>query len=200
VNRPFYEFSKAAVRIIFTAIWRFRVVGAERVPRSGPLIVACNHVSYLDPPALGAAVPRPVTYMAKDELFSIPVLGPVIRGLGAFPVDRTRGDVAAIKTALGILETGACLGIFPEGTRNKDGSGKPQLGVALLASLSGATVLPAHVSGTSQANRLARVSVVFGEPLRFETVGKARREDLAKWTDDLMNRIYALRAAESGGR
>jgi len=131
--------------------------------------------------------------MAKQELFRIPVLGPVITGLGAFPVDRSRGDVAAIRTAVGVLKTGACLGIFPEGTRNVDGTGKAQMGVALLASLSGATVLPAYVAGTARAKALARITVVFGEPVRFELGRKASREDLAKWTDGLMELIYALR-------
>jgi 1-acyl-sn-glycerol-3-phosphate acyltransferase len=193
VNRGFYAFARTFVRVTLGVFWRFRIVGASNVPVDGPLILACNHLSYFDPPALGAAAPRPVTYMAKQELFRIPVLGKMITGLGAFPVDRSRGDVAAIKTAMGVLKTGACLGIFPEGTRNTDGTGKPQMGVALLASLSGATVLPAYVSGTSQAKRLARISVVFGEPIRFDLGRKASREDLAKWTDDLMERIYALR-------
>lgn len=179
--------------MLLRLFWRFRIVGVRNVPKDGPLILACNHTAYLDPPALGAAAPRPVTYMAKQELFEIPVLGPLITGLGAFPVDRSRGDVAAIKTAIGVLKTGACLGIFPEGTRNPDGTGKPQMGVALLALRSGATVLPAYVSGTSRAKRLARITVVFGEPLRFEPGRKATREDLAKWTEELMVRIYALR-------
>ncbi len=172
---------------------RFRVVGLERVPAAGPLIVACNHVSYLDPPALGAALPRPVSYMAKIELFRIPVLGPLIRALGAFPVDRSRGDVAAIKAAVKVLQQGAVFGIFPEGGRNPEGSKQPQMGVALLASLSGATVIPAYLSGTSGANRFAPVTVRFGEPVRFDPGQKARRDDLAKWTNELMSRIYALR-------
>ena len=103
----------------------YRVVGAERIPATGPLIIACNHVSYFDPPALGAAVPRPVSYMAKSELFAIPVLGPLIRALGAFPVDRSRGDVAAMRAAVRLLQGGAVFGIFPEGGRNIDGSKKP---------------------------------------------------------------------------
>jgi 1-acyl-sn-glycerol-3-phosphate acyltransferase len=193
VNRGFYAFARTLVRTLLGLFWRFRVVDAANVPLDGPLILACNHMSYFDPPALGAAATRPVTYMAKQELFKIPVLGPIITGLGAFPVDRSRGDVAAIKTAIGVLKTGACLGIFPEGTRNTDGTGKAQMGVALLASLSGATVLPAYVSGTSRAKQLARITIVFGEPLRFDLGRKASREDLAKWTDDLMERIYALR-------
>jgi 1-acyl-sn-glycerol-3-phosphate acyltransferase len=171
----------------------YRVEGAERIPATGPLIIACNHVSYFDPPALGAAVSRPVSYMAKSELFAIPILGPLIRALGAFPVDRSRGDVAAMKAAVRVLQAGAVLGIFPEGGRNLDGTKVPQMGVALVASWSGATVIPAHVSGTSQGKRSGPVIVRFGEPLRFAPGQKARREDLAKWTDELMGRIYALR-------
>jgi 1-acyl-sn-glycerol-3-phosphate acyltransferase len=193
VNRGFYRFAQKVVWVILRVFCRFRIVNSANMPADGPLIVACNHISYVDPPALGAASPRPVAYMAKQELFKIPVLGPLITSLGAFPVDRSRGDIAAIKTAIGVLKTGACLGIFPEGTRNTDGTGKAQMGVALLASLSGATVLPAFVSGTAKANRFARVTVVFGEPLRFDLGRKASREDLAKWTDELMRRIYALR-------
>jgi 1-acyl-sn-glycerol-3-phosphate acyltransferase len=210
VNLPFYRLSRASVRLCFRALFGFRTIGSERVPRTGPLIVACNHVSNLDPPALGVALPRPVTYMAKKELFAMPVLGPVITGLGAFPVDRSRGDLGAVKVAIAVLTRGACLGIFPEGGRNPDGTKEPQSGVALLASLSGATVLPAYVSGTSQSKFRHRVTVVFGEPLRFERSDasapapgieknqKARRDDLAKWTRELMSEIYALREIADG--
>jgi 1-acyl-sn-glycerol-3-phosphate acyltransferase len=92
----FYGFAKAVVGVALRTVWRMRVHGAELVPRDGPLIVACNHVSYFDPPALGVAMPRPIHYMAKVELFAMPVLGPVIARLNAFPVDRSRGDVAAL--------------------------------------------------------------------------------------------------------
>jgi 1-acyl-sn-glycerol-3-phosphate acyltransferase len=189
----FYDFSRSVVIVVLRTVWRFRTSGLENVPRSGPLIVACNHISYLDPPALGAAMPRPVSYMAKHELFKIPILGPVIARLNAFPVDRTRGDAAAIKRAVAVLREGAALGIFPEGTRNKDGTVKPQSGVALLHYLSGAPILPAYVGGTGDAKRLARISVVFGEPVSYTTGEKASREDMANWTGDIMMKIYALR-------
>jgi 1-acyl-sn-glycerol-3-phosphate acyltransferase len=172
--------------------WRLHVHGAERVPLSGPLIVACNHVSYFDPPALGVAMPRPIHYMAKQELFTIPVLGTVITWLNAFPVDRSRGDRAAIKRSLQVLQSGAALGIFPEGTRNTTGEIQPQLGVALLASLAKAPVLPAFVSGSAKANRFGRIDVAFGEPMEFGSGQKATREDLAKWTDQIMARVFAL--------
>ena len=177
-------------------VWRMHVHGAEKVPLDGPLIVACNHVSYFDPPALGCALPRRVYYMAKSELFAIPVLGPVITRLGAYPVDRSRGDLAAVKRSVEVLREGKAIGIFPEGTRNKSGEVQPQMGVALLASLSGAPVLPAYVSGTGSVHRLSRIDVAFGEPLAFER--KASREDLAKWTGQIMERIYALREQLGG--
>ena len=189
----FYASAKGAIRVLLGVVGRISVEGAERVPRTGPLIIACNHVSYFDPPALGAMTPRPVAYMAKKELFEIRGLGPVIRKLGAFPVDRQRGDTAAMKAALRVLETGAALGIFPEGTRNLDGSARPQLGVALLAALSGATVIPAYVEGSMHVDRFAKLTVRFGEPLEKTLPRKASRDDLAKWTAGLMSRIYALR-------
>lgn len=189
----FYAFAQLVCGVVLKSVWRMRVLGADGVPPTGPLIVACNHVSYLDPPALGVAVPRPLDYMAKQELFRIPVLGPVITGLHAFPVDRSRGDGAAIKRAVGVLRTGAALGIFPEGTRNRDGTVRPQSGVALLHYLSGAPILPAYIDGSGQARRLARISVVLGEPVSFTTGEKASREDMANWTGEIMQRIFALR-------
>ncbi len=163
------------------------------MPLDGPLIVACNHRSYFDPPALGVALPRPVSYMAKIELFRIPVLGSVIRRLNAFPVDRSRGDVAAIKRAVEVLRQGKAVGIFPEGTRNLTGDVKPQVGVALLASLAHAPVLPAYVAGTAKAHAFAPIRVIFGEPIVLTAGGKATREDLANWTSEVMGRIEALR-------
>ncbi len=195
---PVYALGKFVSWLVLRTIWRLRVTGVERVPRSGPLIVACNHVSYLDPPALGAAAPRPLVYMAKSELFRIPVFGPLIRALGAFPIERGRGDIAALKAAAGVLEDGAALGIFPEGTRNLSGDVKPQMGVALLAMRSGATVVPAYVGGTARTAGFKRIVVAFGEPLRFEGNGKATRAELAKWTEELMRRIYGLRETTLG--
>jgi len=189
----FYSVCKWASWAVVATLFGFKTVGLQNVPRTGPLIVACNHISNLDPPCLGVGLPRPVAYMAKTELFDIPVLGWVIRALGAFPVDRSRGDVAAIRAAIDVLERGTCLGIFPEGGRNVDGTKQPQMGVALLASRSGATVVPAYVSGTSHSKFRSRVTVVFGEPLGSGPPRKARRDDLAKWTEELMIRIYALR-------
>lgn len=171
-----------------------RVVGVQNVPMRGPLIVACNHISYVDPVALGVALPRPVWYMAKVELFRIPVLGPMLGALGAYPVDRGKGDVAAIRGSLRVLKEEKAIGIFPEGTRNLHGDATLHTGVALLASLSGAPVLPAFVRGGDRAKQLGKLSVAFGEPMSLAGGhnGKASREELANWTNAIMAQVRAL--------
>lgn len=208
----FYDFAKFVCGIPLRTVWRLRAVGRERVPRTGPLIVACNHMSFFDPPALGVALPRPLHYMAKQELFDIPILGPTIRATNAYPVDRSRGDIGAIKRTVQMLRAGNAVAIFPEGGRNKDGQAKPRPGVALLAALSGAPIIPAFIDGTWGVRRFEPITVIFGEPFVLGREGrdahggasitgaqearegsKATREDLAKWTDEIMNRIFALR-------
>ena len=190
----FYWLSKYVVGAIFRIAFRLESIGGEHVPMTGPVILACNHISYLDPPAIGVSSPRAVSYMAKQELFDIPLLGQLIRLLYAFPIDRGRGDVGAMKQALAVLKTGACLGVFPEGTRNREGiKMTPGLGVALLAVKSGATVVPTFITGAADAKKFATIAVIFGEPLRIEGGRKASRKDLAKWSDVLMERIYQLR-------
>lgn len=188
----FYDFSKAAVRIWARTVLRARVSGAANVPMDGPLIVACNHLSYLDPPIMGCLCPRRIRYMAKKELFEMPVLGTMIRALGAYPVDRHGSATAAIRRSLSVLEAGGAVGIFPEGTRNRDGTVAPQTGVALLASLAKAPVVPACIRGSDRALRLARVDVAFGPPLSLAAGRKATREDLAKFTNTVMSAIERL--------
>jgi 1-acyl-sn-glycerol-3-phosphate acyltransferase len=204
-----YPIVRNGFRAAFLSAWRMRIIGEERVPRTGPLIVAANHVSLLDPPVLGAALPRAIYFMAKSELFENPAFGAFIRQLHAFPVERAKGDLTAIRRAVEVLRTGAALGIFPEGGRNREGHNRIHSGVALLASLTGAPILPTYVDGTKKP--FGRISVVFGEPivlsgpalsaeevLEREAAGsakakKARREDLAKGAEEVMARILALR-------
>jgi 1-acyl-sn-glycerol-3-phosphate acyltransferase len=190
----FYDFARAVCGSVCYSLLRMKVTGTENVPPSGALVVACNHVSYVDPVALGVALPRPVAYMAKTELFQIPVLGPVINALGAYPVDRGRGDVAAIRSSVRALKEGKAIGIFPEGTRNLRGDAPIHTGVALLASLAEAPVLPAFVLGGDHAKHLGKLAVAFGEPIRLTPNGggKASREELANWTNVIMAQIRAL--------
>ena len=189
-----YDF---AAKIFFPpvlALWRFKVYGAAHVPKSGPLIVAANHASYMDPVALGVACPRPISYMAKAELFQIPVLGPMIKRVHAYPVERgeTASSRAAIKKSVQILREGRAVGIFPQGTRIREGQGESKAGVALLASLAPAPVVPAYIWGTKDVMRLHQIKVVFGQPLQLPADRKATRDDIANFTQDVMNAITAL--------
>ncbi len=195
---PFYRFARGLSRIVFIVLWRFRAIGAANVPPTGPVIVACNHVSYLDPVALGVGLPRMLTYLAKKQLFDIPLLGPIIRGCGAYPLDRDAGGVAAIRAALRVLKDGRCIGIFPEGTRNRSGTAPEKGGAAFLAALSGAPVVPAAVAGTKDAKRFAQIRVVYGEPLQIERNRKADADDLEKWTVEIMRRIRMLEETIGG--
>lgn len=177
---------------IFQPLGGFRVEGLENVPRTGPLIVAANHVSFADPPAVGCAMPRPVRFMAQAGLFRPPLFGPLIRKLGAFPVHRGEADKAAIRRALELLEEGWALLIFPEGTRG-DGErlGEANRGVELLAKRSGAPILPVGIVGTqrwlpkgAKVPRPTRITVRFGKPFAW-----SESED---FRSDLMSRISAL--------
>ncbi|HEY1655642.1 MAG TPA: lysophospholipid acyltransferase family protein [Candidatus Tumulicola sp.] len=197
MNPRVYDFAAGTLRVIFRTLFRARAYGVENVPKDGALIVACNHISYLDPPGL-CFCPRRISFMAKKELFAIPVLGPLISAVGAYPVDRQGSAKAAIKRSLAILNAGGTVGIFPEGTRNLTGEVVPQTGVALLAALSGAPVLPACVLGGDRARRLGQMKVVFGRPLALRADQRATREDLAKFTADVMGAIRAL-AGSIGG-
>ena len=198
MNTAFYDLAKVTVRAMARVLWRARVFGAENVPAEGPLIVACNHVSYLDPPLMGCLCPRRISYMAKKELFGVPVLGAVIRGLGAYAVDRKGSATSAIRRSLQVLEAGGAVGIFPGGTRNRTGEIQPQTGVALLASLAKAPVVPAFIRGSDRALRLDRIDVSFGPPISLVAGRKATREDLAKFTREVMKAIELL-AGSTGG-
>ena len=138
-----YTLVKNLFKILFTIFLRLKVEGRENIPKDGPLVIASNHLSLLDPPVLGTAATRKVHFMAKEELF-VPVLGTIYKILGAFPVRRGGADRAAIKHGIDILESGQVLAIFPEGTRSKTGElGKAQPGALMMASKAKATIQPA---------------------------------------------------------
>jgi 1-acyl-sn-glycerol-3-phosphate acyltransferase len=196
VNAFLYDAAKYTFWAFFGTIWRMRVYGGENVPKTGPVIVACNHVSYFDPPVLGTGSPRRLQYMAKEELFHIPVLGPAIRAVGAYPVDRQGSATSAIKRSVEVLRAGGAIGIFPEGGRNLTGTAEARGGVALLASLGKAPVVPARVVGTGGAKRLEQFRVYFGRPLSLPQDRKASREEMANFTDEVMRAIRSLPAQQ----
>jgi 1-acyl-sn-glycerol-3-phosphate acyltransferase len=160
----------------FFAVCPMRVIGRENVPATGPALLAANHVSYLDPPAVGSAIERECWFVAKSQLFKIPVLGPLLPGIHAFPVRQGTADRAAIRRTLELLAAGELVAIFPEGTRSPDGRLMPsELGVAMIAFKSRAPVVPFALTGTDRAlprhspiPRPARITVRVGTPIRFD--------------------------------
>ncbi len=160
-----------------------RVTGAELVPHEGPLVVACNHFSSWDPPIVGVASSRPLDFMAKVELFSTPLAAAFMRGLGAFPVDRSRSDVGAVKEALRRLRAGRAIGVFIQGTRNA-GDAEALDGAAYLAVSAGAPLTPAAVWREGRSFRVA-----FGEPI--VPAGKGR-EVARALTAETERRIASL--------
>ena len=187
------------LHVLFPAFFRLlgaKDYGADNLPAEGGVIVAANHMSNWDPPFLASFLKRPVGYMAKQELFEIPIFGTVIRWLFAFPVRRGAADRSAVKAAVNELRAGRCVGIFPEGTRSKDGEvHRFGAGVALLASMSGAPVLPAAIVGT---DKMKNLTVVYGEPMRF--AGKASREALDDFSQKLREEIIKLKNFHSENR
>jgi 1-acyl-sn-glycerol-3-phosphate acyltransferase len=171
-----------------------RAYGRERIPRTGGVVLAINHFSWIDPPALGAVCPRTIHYMAKVEAHRVPGLGHLIRSFGAFSVRRGESDREAIRYMREVVRDGHVLGLFAEGTRQRSGvPGRVQAGAAMAAIQEDAPIVPAAIHG-SQAWRPGNwhpVSIAFGEPLRFDGLpksGKGYREA----SEELERRIRVL--------
>ncbi len=190
-----YKICGTILYICLKLFYRFSVEGAEHLPATGPVIVACNHCSLLDPIVVGCSIlQRPVSFMAKEELFRIPLLGPIIRKLGAFPVRRGKGDRAAIRAAVEVLKEGKVLGIFPEGTRYKDNKLHPlRHGITLLAMETNARILPMIIRGTQQLNffRFPKIKVYIGEAFQL-VPGGTKKEMITEGTTVIYSRLLQL--------
>lgn len=203
-----YTLARWIIGLVFRVVWRPRIVGVENVPRTGPVIIASNHLSFIDSVVIPLAVPRRVRFLAKAEYFE----GRGVRGravavffhlIDAVPVRRTgnRDSMRSLESALQVLREGTAFGIYPEGTRSRDGRlYRGRTGVGWLAATSGAPVVPVALTGTDQVQpvgsnrlRVRAVTVRFGmsiDPSGYVGLpaGRARREI----TDEVMNRIAAL--------
>jgi 1-acyl-sn-glycerol-3-phosphate acyltransferase len=207
-----YRLSHGVVAPLSKLLWRPTITGTENVPRGGGVILASNHLSFIDSFAIPIAAPRPVSFLAKSEYFTgTGVSGAIRRGFfegsNAIPVDRhsSRAAQESLDAALEVLRAGRAFGIYPEGTRSRDGRlYKGRTGVAWLALTAGVPVVPVGLAGTEAVQpvgasfpRLARVRVSFGRPVSPEPyaampAGKARR----LLTDEVMDAIAALSGQE----
>jgi 1-acyl-sn-glycerol-3-phosphate acyltransferase len=199
-----YWIMRALFTVLFRVLGAWEVRGHEHVPREGAVLLAPNHLSFLDPPLIGCALRRPGWFMAKAELFKIPGFAWLIRGMHAYPVRRDSVDRAALKRTLEYLKQGEIVCVFPEGTRSVSGKlGPIEIGIAMLALKSGAPIVPVGIRGTEQmlprdARWLhpAKIRVQFGEPLPVSPApgGRAEREACQQVADRLRDALQALLA------
>ncbi|MDQ4075549.1 MAG: 1-acyl-sn-glycerol-3-phosphate acyltransferase [Chloroflexota bacterium] len=197
----FYYFANQMLRHVVLPLAHVQVTvsGEEHVPREGALIIAGNHLSFLDPPLIGAFLPRDITFMSKAENFEGNRLSTwVVRNYGAFPVRRGEGDIGAIRRALQVLKEEGVLFIAPEGTRSDGSLGEPREGIALIAHRSGVPILPLGISGVEDFTtrvtrwRPTRVCLSIGQPFRLVSpTPKPDRATLQAMSEAVMERIAA---------
>ena len=197
---PLYHFVAIVSWPVLRGLYRLEASGLERLPPQGGFVLAANHTSSLDPWLLGLPLwpERQLFFMGKVELFN-PVLGPLLRAGGAFPVRRGEGDVEAIEAAVRICKEGRIVAMFPEGTRQVKGLRKkfehrPRTGSARIALGARVPLVPAATKGTDRLSRLTKLKVAYGDPVPLDDLETmAPRDAQQAATDRLMERIYALR-------
>ncbi len=199
-------------RVMYATYFRWRVCNPERVPLEGPVILASNHASFLDPPLVGSGVKRGINYLARDTLFRFPGIGWLLRRWNCVPVDRDGGGAAGLRAILDRLLAGGAIILFPEGTRTRDGNLQPaRSGIGLTVIKSAAAVVPVRVFGTYAAYgrhlkfpRPYRVAVKYGRPMHFEKLraeakscSKARLKKIyQEVADEIMAVIARLEPCE----
>lgn len=189
----FYRFARGLLSIIFRLIYRFEVTGIENIPEKGRAILCSNHTSVLDPIVLGISIKRPISFMAKKELFKNPLIAKLLKTLTAFPVDREGSDLSAIRNSIDVLKMERILCIFPEGTRTKKidlESAKP--GVSLIAYKGKSPVIPVFIK--SNYKLFSKIDVYIGEPIILEEFfdKKPKTEDHKKISKYILKSIYSL--------
>ena len=171
-----YALAQLTFGTLFKLLFRWRVYHRDRIPAEGPVLLASNHASFMDPPAIGAGARRLINFLARDSLFTNLITGPLFRSWQAIPVDREGGGASGINAVLDRLASGNMVLLFCEGTRTRDGCLQPaRAGIGLIAIRSGAPVVPVRIFGTFEAwgrhmklPRFHPISVKFGHPIRFD--------------------------------
>jgi len=199
--KPLYRFCWLLIRGFMVIFCRLKIIGVENVPKTGAMILASNHISAVDPPFLGSALNRQLFFMAKKELFSNFILGPLIKRVNALPVDRSIFDRNALQRSLEILKNGDGLIMFPEGTRSKTGNlGKVKPGIGMLARSAVVPIVPAYIHNSKNIHKVLitgrRLVIGFGEPIGIEWIKSVNDEKDGYRTiaAEVMERIKKLQA------
>ncbi len=193
----FYNVIVKIAYILFSIVFRFKVIGKGNIPLDGKLVVCSNHSNNLDPVVISIFFPRRISWMAKKELFDNKFISFIGRNVGAFPVNRDEVDIGAVKNSLKILKEGRVLGIFPEGTRVKEMNlNNAKSGVSLLAIRSKAPVLPIYVE--SRYKLFSKVKIHIGKPLYLhkDIEGKPTPEQYKELSKYILSQIYSLKDKE----
>lgn len=209
-----YRTAWVLFRFVYRTYFRCQIWHPERVPLTGPVILASNHASFLDPPLIGVSLPRKVNILARESLFRFPIMGAVLRSWSVVPVDREGAGAAGLKAIFNRLNDGGAIMLFPEGTRTRDGQLQPaRSGIGLAVIKSTAPVVPLRIFGTFEAlgrhmrfPRPRRVAVKFGHPQPFaalraeaQTCDKPRIKAIYQQVaDELMAAIAALKPGADG--
>lgn len=190
MNKAIYHVAKSVVYSVFKPLYRIEVIGVEHFPKEGAVLLCTNHIDNFDPPTVGITAPRPVHFMAKKELFSVPVLKSILPSLGAFPVKRGLADRDAIRKGLNVLKEGEVLGLFPEGTRSKTGELRKGLqGAGFFALRSNAHIVPCAIIGPYKSFK--KLKIVYGKPVDF-TQYREEKISAEQATEIIMNEIRNL--------
>lgn len=197
-SKVLYKIGKAVCAPVFKILYRYVAVNNHTIPSEGGCIVACNHLSYSDPVLLGLCQKRRLFFMAKIELFKNKLFGALIRGLGAFPVERNAGDGKAIKTGESLIAEGNIMTIFIEGGRSKTGElMRPRSGCALVAQQMQVPVIPACITKVGNPkSRFSKRVIHFGDPLTPEMLGltpNGGRNELRNASNMIMDEIKKMR-------
>jgi len=198
------------VRVLATVLFRLQVSGQQHIPKTGGVLIAANHASYLDIPILGCGLPRRASYMGRMDLFPGPV-GRLMQYLGWIPIRRARVDRGGFEDAIARIKAGEAVVMYPEGSRTEDGRlqpGKP--GVGMIVAATGCPVIPAHLAGTFDALppgarwiRLRPIRVTLGEPMAFSSllnegdVERKKKDVYQRISQEIMDRIAALEGVVS---
>ncbi|MGZ0656798.1 lysophospholipid acyltransferase family protein [Coraliomargarita sp. W4R53] len=203
-NPQFYSFIRYSASWYFSTLYDFTQSGLEHVPIDGPVIFAANHVSFYDPPAIGACIPRQINYFARDTLFK-GLFGKGLEQIGTIPVARENAEIKSLKAIFRSLKAKGAVAIYPEGTRSPDGElAEPKPGAGMIACKSQATVIPTRLFGTYEVfgrqDKIPKIGgqihIAYGAPMTTAEIdpGKAHPERYLEASRRIMNRIAALQA------
>ena len=201
-GRILYSVAHTLFRTLAKLLLRLRIIGADRIPKTGGVLIAANHTSYTDIPLIGCSIERPAGFMGKVELFSVPILGWFYRRMGGFPITRFHSK-EKLGEAIRRLTQGEVVVMYPEGQRTQDGKLKPAMpGIGMLVTTTGVTVVPAYISGTNKVLpvgakwiRLYPVTIIFGQPIDFKYIirnSEPSRETYQSIGDAVMKKILEL--------